>query len=129
MSDYRTLDLDDLCVYCGIDTSKSGFVNRVPADNVVPAYMPNKQFGAERVVEMWIRLDGYMCPDCQNSDEVIDDCLLEAYDEGGPLAVWVWCERNHPEWEKSRCEPCEDITHTWGRVCTVCWSEKDNKEV
>lgn len=64
----QSINLGDLCVYCGIDTSKSGFVNRVPADNVVLAYMPNRQFGAERVVEMCIRLDGYMCPDCQEDN-------------------------------------------------------------
>ena len=64
----QSINLDDLCVYCGIDTSRSGFVNRVPADNVVLAYMPNRQFGAKRVVEMCIRLDGYMCPDCQEDN-------------------------------------------------------------
>ena len=129
MSDYPTVDLGSLCVYCGTDTAVSGFVNRIPADTTTVIDMPVVAVGERRRRFVDIRVEGYMCPYCQNSDDAIEDCLLEAYDKSGSLGVWVWCEDNHPEWVKSRCEPCEDITHTWKHICSVCWSEKNDKEV
>ncbi len=134
----QSINLHDLCVYCGIDTSRSGFVNRIPADNVVLAYMPNRQFGADRVVEMRIRLDGYMCPDCQQEeldspeDAVTEFHLSQAYDEGGASAVTAWVEANHADWVWSRCEQCDCATYTWPTdnvtLCSVCWSEKDDED-
>jgi hypothetical protein len=49
-----------------------------------------------------------------------EETLLSAYDNGGVIAVLNLCEpHNLPlEW----CEPCEQDTPTWGKVCAVCWS-------
>lgn len=137
MSDYPTVDVGNLCVYCGADTSVSGFVNRIPADTVVSVELPCLSHKSTRfnVPRVDIRLDGYMCPDCQaqDQDDLEEACLDDAYREGGASAVWEWCEENRGEWAKSRCEPCDAITHTWERVdedvCAVCWSAKENKEV
>lgn len=65
MSDYRTLDLGALCVYCGTNTVHWGRVNRIPADRHTFIEMPEVAFGRDRPHRIEVRLDGYMCPDCQ----------------------------------------------------------------
>lgn len=57
------LDIGDLCVYCGGDTSLGGgkFVNRIPADNVVRAVF-------ERPYSVDFLVNGWMCEGCQLGD-------------------------------------------------------------
>ena len=59
------IDLGDLCVYCGDDTSPGSgkFVNRIPADNTVEVVFEGP-YSAD------LNVTGWMCDDCQNeSDE------------------------------------------------------------
>lgn len=65
MIDLQTINLYDHCVYCATDTFRSGLVNRIPADRVVTIEMPEVAFGQDRPHRIEVRLDGYMCPDCQ----------------------------------------------------------------
>ena len=59
LQDYKDIQIDigQYCVQCLIDTSAGGglFVNRVPAD---------RQDGVN-----YLRLTGYLCPDCQCDSE------------------------------------------------------------
>lgn len=61
MSGARALDIGDLCVDCGEDTSPGSgrFVNRYPADSIVEVVLPNARHSLDLLIE------GYRCPDCQ----------------------------------------------------------------
>lgn len=58
------LDIGDLCVCCGEDTSFGGgkFVNRIPADNVLEVV-----FDGPRSADLAVA--GWMCEECQFGDE------------------------------------------------------------
>jgi hypothetical protein len=56
--------------------------------------------------------------------------LYEAYERGGVSGVVEWVEKNHPEWPRAYCVPCEEETYTWPKngehddCCAVCWTAR-----
>lgn len=61
-----------------------------------------------------------------NEHEIEADRLLYIYNKDGQHGVYDYVKREHPDWAWSLCEPCEDTTPTWGEVCAVCWTSKEN---
>jgi hypothetical protein len=59
------VDIGDICVYCGADTSEGSgrFVNRIPAE--INADLVHD--GLETPIETTI--SGFMCDECQSNDE------------------------------------------------------------
>jgi len=78
------LDIGDLCVYCGQDTSPGSgkFVNRIPADNTVEVVFD----GPHRAD---LEVTGWMCDECQAPEWTCDGCL----DRGltGPVITSTTC--------------------------------------
>jgi len=74
----NVIDLGDLCVYCGEDTSfRSGkFVNRIPADNTVEVVFDGPHSAD-------LEVTGWMCDDCQAPEWTCDGCLDRVPDGAG----------------------------------------------
>jgi|DEB0MinimDraft_3_1074331.scaffolds.fasta_scaffold131579_1 hypothetical protein len=64
------IDLGDLCVYCGADTSfgNGKFVNRIPADNTVEVVFDGPHSAD-------LEVTGWLCDDCQPREWTCDGCL------------------------------------------------------
>lgn len=72
---------------------------------------------------------GDTCPIHESTDlslDVTERALVDAYDRKGVSGVYQWVMENHPEWEWSPCEPCEEDTATWDGVCSVCFTVKED---